>query len=131
MVWLPPAYKANGIVEQQVTILMIYLIWEEFDQKGEFLQIWDLRVMDTLSMRFVKRGGAIVDIVLNHKAGGDEKRRFKLIQSRPNNSTGFDGGFRIKLPVRLQGIHRISDAIPFKGCALSRSGIHRCEPGDG
>ena len=33
--------------------------------------------------------GTIVDIVLNHKAGGDEKERFQVYKVDPNNRQKF------------------------------------------
>ena len=36
-----------------------------------------------------KEIGAIVDVVLNHKAGGDEKERFQVYKVDPNNRQNF------------------------------------------
>ena len=86
-IWLPPAYKGSGggysvgydpydlfdlgEFEQKETIATKYGTKEQYLQCCKTLQ---------------KKGiSVIVDIVLNHKAGGDEKERFNVVKVDENN----------------------------------------------
>lgn len=86
-VWLPPAYKASG--GGYSTGYDPYDLFDlgEFDQKGTIPTKYGTKQQYLDAIWALKEKGirVIVDIVLNHKAGGDEKERFHAVKVDPNN----------------------------------------------
>ncbi|WP_436416418.1 alpha-amylase [Petrimonas sp.] len=86
-VWLPPAYKASG--GGYSTGYDPYDLFDlgEFDQKGTIPTKYGTKQQYLDAIWALKEKGirVIVDIVLNHKAGGDEKERFHVVKVDPNN----------------------------------------------
>jgi alpha-amylase len=73
-IWLPPACKAtSGGYSTGYDIYDLYDLGE-FDQKGTIRTKYGTRKEYIQALKAIRSKGmqAIVDIVLNHKAGGDE-----------------------------------------------------------
>ena len=86
MVWLPPAFKGTGPDDVGYGVYDLYDLGE-FDQKGTVATKYGtkedyLRAIQTLEDLDIR---TMADIVLNHKAGGDKKERFEVIQVNPEN----------------------------------------------
>ncbi|WP_312241805.1 alpha-amylase [Pantoea sp.] len=92
MVWLPPAYKgSNG--EHSVGY-EAYDLFDlgEFDQKGSVATKYGdkqqlLAAVDTLRSHNL---GVLMDVVLNHKMGADEKEKVKINRVNPENREEID-----------------------------------------
>ncbi len=86
-VWLPPAYKASGGGYSVGYDPYDLFDLGEFDQKGTIPTKYGTKEQYIEAINALKeRGiGTIVDIVLNHKAGGDEKERFHVTKVDQNN----------------------------------------------
>lgn len=86
-VWMPPAYKAaGGGFSVGYDPYDLYDLGE-FDQKGTVATKYGSREQYLAACRSLQEKGldVIADIVLNHKAGGDEKERFHAIKVNPEN----------------------------------------------
>jgi len=86
-IWLPPAFKAaNGGYSTGYDVYDLYDLGE-FDQKGIVRTKYGTRQEYLDALTEVRANGmqVIVDIVLNHKAGGDEIERVKVIRVNPDN----------------------------------------------
>lgn len=86
-IWLPPAFKAaNGGYSTGYDVYDLYDLGE-FDQKGTIRTKYGTRqeYLDALQAIHANGMHAIVDIVLNHKAGGDEIERIKVVRVNPEN----------------------------------------------
>jgi alpha-amylase len=85
--WFPPAYKSNsGAVSVGYDAYDIYDLGE-FDQKGGIPTKYGtkddyLKAIKALKSKNIQ---VIVDIVLGHKAGGDELEKFKVVKVDENN----------------------------------------------
>lgn len=88
-VWLPPAYKANG--GNQSVGYDAYDLFDlgEFDQKGSIDTKYGYKEDYIAAVKSLQQVGiqVIVDVVLNHKAGGDEKETFQVVQVDQNDRT--------------------------------------------
>ncbi len=85
--WLPPAYKgASGALSVGYDPYDLFDLGE-FDQKGSVPTKYGSRAQYTEACQALKDHGiaVIVDIVLNHKGGGDETERFNVIEVNPDN----------------------------------------------
>ncbi|NIF20374.1 alpha-amylase [Candidatus Pantoea multigeneris] len=87
MVWLPPAYKgeSGGFSVGYDTYDLFDL--GEFDQKGSVATKYGdkaqlLAAVDSLRSHNV---GVLMDVVLNHKMGADEKERVQINRVNPDN----------------------------------------------
>ncbi len=86
-VWFPPACKsaegANGIGYD------IYDLYDmgEFDQKESVKTKYGSKEEYIEAVKAVKDNGmqAMIDIVLNHKAGGDETEKIKVVRVKPDD----------------------------------------------
>jgi alpha-amylase len=86
-IWLPPAYKAaNGGYSTGYDVYDLYDLGE-FDQKGTVRTKYGTRQEYIEAIEAIHATGlrVIVDIVLNHKAGGDEIERIKVVKVNPEN----------------------------------------------
>ncbi|UOE41659.1 alpha-amylase [Chryseobacterium suipulveris] len=86
-VWFPPAYKGAGGGYSVGYDPYDLFDLGEFDQKGTIPTKYGtkedyLEVIKTLKEKEI---AVIADIVLNHKAGGDEKERFNAVKVDENN----------------------------------------------
>jgi alpha-amylase len=86
-VWFPPAYKASGGGFSVGYDPYDLFDLGEFDQKGTIPTKYGtkeqyLNACKTLQSNEIS---VYVDIVLNHKAGGDEKEKFQVIKVNPEN----------------------------------------------
>ena len=86
-VWFPPAFKgSSGGYSVGYGVYDLYDLGE-FDQKGSVRTKYGTRQEYLDAINAVQDAGmdAMVDIVLNHKAGGDEKEKFKVVKVDPEN----------------------------------------------
>lgn len=86
-VWFPPAYKANG--GGYSVGYDPYDLYDlgEFDQKGTITTKYGTKEQYMNACKTLQENGisVIADIVLNHKAGGDEKEKFHAVKVNPEN----------------------------------------------
>lgn len=87
-VWIPPAYKAD---EQQDEGYATYDLYDlgEFDQKGTIRTKYGTKeelkeMIDELHKNHIS---VYLDVVLNHKAGGDFTEKFIVVEVDPNDRT--------------------------------------------
>ncbi|MEP7252385.1 MAG: alpha-amylase [Ginsengibacter sp.] len=86
-IWLPPAFKAaNGGYSTGYDVYDLYDLGE-FDQKGTVRTKYGTRDEYLEALKAIHDAGmqVMVDIVLNHKAGGDEIERVKVVKVNPDN----------------------------------------------
>jgi len=92
--WLPPAYKGKeGGATPGYDTYDLYDLGE-FDQKGSVRTKYGTKeeYIEAVNALHEKGIQVIVDIVLNHKGGADEKERIKVFRVDPNNRNVFLGG---------------------------------------
>lgn len=86
-VWLPPAYKANG--GGYSVGYDVYDLYDlgEFDQKGTIATKYGTKDEYLHAIAELQKNGiqALADIVLNHKAGGDETEVVNAVKMDPGN----------------------------------------------
>lgn len=84
--WLPPAYKGTSIQDAGYSTYDLYDVGE-FDQKGtvptKYGTAETLKALIATAHHHAVR--VYADIVLNHKAGADEKERFMAVPVNPDN----------------------------------------------
>ncbi|HEY9343372.1 MAG TPA: alpha-amylase [Hanamia sp.] len=86
-IWFPPACKgASGGYSTGYDIYDLYDLGE-FDQKGSVRTKYGTRQEYVEAIDAVHAAGmqAMVDIVLNHKAGGDEMEKVNVVKVNPDN----------------------------------------------
>ena len=86
-VWLPPACKASaGGYSTGYDIYDLYDLGE-FDQKGTIRTKYGTKQEYVEALAAIRGAGmhAMVDIVLNHKAGGDEIEKIQVVKVNPDN----------------------------------------------
>lgn len=86
-IWFPPAFKgSSGGYGVGYGVYDLYDLGE-FDQKGSVRTKYGTRQEYIDAINSVHDSGmrAMVDIVLNHKAGGDEKEKFRVVKVDPDN----------------------------------------------
>lgn len=86
MVWLPPAFKGTDKNDVGYGVYDLYDLGE-FDQKGTIPTKYGTKEEYLQAINELQKAGifVIADIVLNHKAGGDKKERFRVLEMNPNN----------------------------------------------
>ena len=86
-IWLPPAYKGAGGGYSVGYDPYDLFDLGEFDQKGTISTKYGNRKEYLDCCKCLQENGIsiIVDIVLNHKAGGDEKEKFLAVRVNPEN----------------------------------------------
>ena len=84
-IWFPPVFKATSTDDVGYGI---YDLWDlgEFDQKGDIRTKYGTKEELLEAIQSLKEKGIrpIADLVLNHKAGADEKERFEVLKMDPN-----------------------------------------------
>lgn len=97
--WFPPACKgAHGSHSEGYDIYDLYDLGE-FDQKGSVATKYGSKqeYLDAIDAVHAAGMRVIVDIVLNHKAGGDEPEKIKVVKVDPDNRTKvISGPFEIE-----------------------------------
>ena len=86
-VWFPPAFKgSSGGYGVGYGIYDLYDLGE-FNQKGSVRTKYGTRqeYIDAVDAVHASGMRVMVDIVLNHKAGGDKKEKFKVVKVDANN----------------------------------------------
>ncbi|KAI0322613.1 glycoside hydrolase family 13 protein [Amylostereum chailletii] len=85
-VWLPPAHKATHKGGQGYDA---YDLWDlgEFEQKGTTATRWGTKDELIRAISTAREHGidVIIDAILNHKLGADQKEAFNVIQVDENN----------------------------------------------
>lgn len=86
-VWFPPAYKAAGGGYSVGYDAYDLFDLGEFDQKGTVPTKYGTKDQYLEAVKALKDKGirVMVDIVLNHKAGGDELEKFQVVKVDENN----------------------------------------------
>lgn len=86
-VWFPPAYKASGGGYSVGYDPYDLFDLGEFDQKGGIATKYGTKEQYVNACKTLQENGisVIADIVLNHKAGGDEKEKFHAVKVNPEN----------------------------------------------
>lgn len=90
-VWLPPACKAkDGGYSNGYDVYDLYDLGE-FDQKGTVRTKYGTKQQYATAVEALHKHGiqVYVDVVLNHKAGADEKELIKVIKVDPDDRTKF------------------------------------------
>ncbi|MEO6682807.1 MAG: alpha-amylase [Ginsengibacter sp.] len=86
-IWLPPAFKgSSGGYSTGYDIYDLYDMGE-FDQKGSVRTKYGTRQEYLEAIEAIHKEGmqVMVDIVLNHKAGGDEIEKINVVKVNPDN----------------------------------------------
>ena len=86
-VWLPPAYKGSSGADSVGYDPYDLFDLGEFDQKGSVATKYGTKVQYQNAVQRLRENGigTIVDIVLNHKAGGDELETFHAVRVDPEH----------------------------------------------
>ncbi len=88
-VWLPPAYKAHG--GGYSVGYDVYDLYDlgEFDQQGSIPTKYGTKEEYIAAIKALQENGiqVLADVVLNHKAGGDETELINAVKMDPNNRT--------------------------------------------
>ena len=86
-IWLPPAYKCNAGGYSVGYDPYDLFDLGEFDQKGSIPTKYGTKDQYINCTKKIQENGisVIVDIVLNHKAGGDEKEKFTVVKTDESN----------------------------------------------
>jgi alpha-amylase len=102
-VWIPPAAKASSPEDNGYSIYDLYDLGE-FDQKGAVRTKYGTKAELLEAIQACKKEGIAVyaDLVMNHKAGADEKENFKVVE--------VDGGNRQK---EVSGVRNIEGWTKF------------------
>jgi alpha-amylase len=90
-VWLPPAYKGmKGAVSEGYDVYDIYDLGE-FNQRGTTRTKYGTKQEYVQAVEKARRYGihVYIDVVLNHKGGGDETERIKVKKAHPENRNEF------------------------------------------
>lgn len=133
-VWLPPAYKASG--GGYSTGYDPYDLFDlgEFDQKGTIPTKYGTKEQYLDAIWALKEKGirVIVDIVLNHKAGGDEKERFHAVKvDLQNRQQNISEPYEIESYTKFTFPGRGTQYSDFKWDFTCFSGVDYAEGEDG
>lgn len=85
-VWMPPAFKGTGTNDVGYGVYDLFDLGE-FDQKGSVRTKYGTKEEYLQAIQALKEHGIrpIADVVLNHKAAGDEKEQFHVLKMNPEN----------------------------------------------
>ncbi|MGT2906660.1 alpha-amylase [Streptococcus dentiloxodontae] len=86
MVWMPPAFKGTSKSDVGYGVYDLFDLGE-FDQKGTIATKYGKKADYLKAIEALHEAGiqAVADIVLNHKAGGDVRERFRVLKMNPSN----------------------------------------------
>lgn len=103
-VWLPPPTKADHPSNPGYAVYDVYDLGE-FDQKGSVRTKYGTKEQLQKAIKACKDAGLLVylDLVLNHKAGGDEKETFQVIEVKED-----DRDDEISEPFDIEGYTRFT-----------------------
>ncbi|MEK8129106.1 alpha-amylase [Paenibacillus filicis] len=87
-IWLPPVTKSNSLTDTGYSVYDLYDLGE-FDQKGGVRTKYGTKQQLQEAIAACKEQGlaVYVDVVMNHKAGADEKETFQVVEVNPENRT--------------------------------------------
>jgi alpha-amylase len=87
-VWIPPVTKGQSVEDTGYSVYDLYDLGE-FDQKGTVRTKYGSKAELEAAIKACQEHGVAVyvDLVMNHKAGADEKEVFKVIQVDGDNRT--------------------------------------------
>ncbi|WP_336325096.1 alpha-amylase [Porphyromonas pogonae] len=97
-VWIPPCYKGTNNNDVGYGAYDLYDLGE-FDQKGSVRTKYGTKkeLLDCIATLHDNGIAVYADVVLNHKAGGDETQRFMAIEVDPNNrNKGISDAYEIE-----------------------------------
>ncbi|MFU2194542.1 alpha-amylase [Streptococcus pluranimalium] len=85
-VWMPPAFKGTGVEDVGYGVYDLFDLGE-FDQKGTVPTKYGTKEDYLRATEALNKAGImpIADVVLNHKANGDDKERFKVLKMSQTN----------------------------------------------
>ncbi|MFU2205815.1 alpha-amylase [Streptococcus pluranimalium] len=85
-VWLPPAFKGTGVEDVGYGVYDLFDLGE-FDQKGTIPTKYGTKDEYLSAIKALNDANImpIADVVLNHKANGDDKERFKVLKMNDIN----------------------------------------------
>lgn len=117
MVWLPPAYKgASGGYSVGYDSYDLFDLGE-FDQKGSIPTKYGDKVQLLAAIDALKRNdiAVLLDVVVNHKMGADEKEAIRVQRVNADDRTQIDeeiieceGWTRYTFPARAGNTHSLS-----------------------
>ncbi|MBN8623600.1 MAG: alpha-amylase [Flavobacteriales bacterium] len=133
-VWFPPAYKGAGGGYSVGYDPYDLFDLGEFDQKGTVPTKYGTKEQYLDATKTLKEKGirVVADIVLNHKAGGDEKERFNAIKVDENNrQKNISDAFEIESFTKFTFPGRGDKYSDFKWDFTCFSGVDFAEGQDG
>lgn len=133
-VWFPPAYKGAGGGYSVGYDPYDLFDLGEFDQKGTVSTKYGTKEQYLDATKTLKEKGirVVADIVLNHKAGGDEKERFNAIKVDENNrQKNISDAFEIESFTKFTFPGRGDKYSDFKWDFTCFSGVDFAEGQDG
>ncbi|MFC3420403.1 alpha-amylase [Salinicoccus hispanicus] len=103
-VWLPPPTKADNPSNPGYSVYDVYDLGE-FDQKGAVRTKYGTREQLEKAIKACREAGLMVyiDLVMNHKAGGDDTETFNVIEVDPD-----DRDKEISEPFDIEGYTRFT-----------------------
>ncbi len=103
-VWIPPCYKGTGADDPGYGAYDLYDLGE-FDQKGTVPTKYGTKqeLLDCISALHDNGISVYADVVLNHKAGGDELQTFTVVEVDPH-----DRNKGITEPYEIEGYTRFT-----------------------
>ncbi len=103
-VWIPPCYKGTGADDPGYGAYDLYDLGE-FDQKGTVRTKYGTKqeLLDCISALHDNGISVYADVVLNHKAGGDELQTFTVVEVDPH-----DRNKGITEPYEIEGYTRFT-----------------------
>ncbi|HEX3934387.1 MAG TPA: alpha-amylase, partial [Puia sp.] len=113
--WLPPASKGkDGVGSSGYDAYDLYDLGE-FDQKGSARTKYGTKDAYVAAIRALNEHGIVVyaDVVLNHKAGADEKERIPVIKVNPEKRNELIEPFEIEAYTRFTFPGRKGKYSPF------------------
>ncbi len=103
-VWIPPCYKGTGSNDVGYGAYDLYDLGE-FDQKGTVRTKYGTKqeLLDCIKALHDNGIAVYADVVLNHKAGGDEPQVFRVVEVDPH-----DRNKGITEPYEIEGFTRFT-----------------------
>ncbi|XMO70856.1 alpha-amylase [Luteolibacter sp. AS25] len=132
--WLPPAYKgASGSFSTGYDPYDLFDLGE-FDQKGVVPTKYGSRDQFLNACKTLQKNGigVIVDVVLNHKGGGDEKEKFQVVKVDPEHrDRGITEPYEIESYTKFTFPGRGEKYSTFKWDFTCFTGVDHAENEDG
>ena len=130
LAWLPPAYKGSAGHESVGYDAYDLFDLGEFEQKGSVATKYGTKEQYQHAVHCLREKGvgAVVDIVLNHKAGGDELEQFQVVKVDPENrEVALSDPYEIRGYTRFTFSGRSEQYSNFKWDYMCFSGVDYAE----